>query len=1066
MTPLKLNWTGTLARMFAENRSLALLMVVVALAFGVIGYTKTPKQYNPEITRPAFLVSVPYPGATPEEGYRLVGRELVEKVSALAGVDEVTLVASDGGRVDAVVIFDVGYEEAVARVNLQTQLTQHSYLARGDIHTPSVRELDPDEVPVLTLRLVAPDKSPAELRHAAHALSTRILEVPDVAGVDVHGGYAPALVVELDPQALARTGVTLGEVLTSVRAASHEYPLSSINTGERIVLLDIQNAGSAPETLAEVALTPRVRVGDVATLYRGTTEVAAYTRYALAGEAPEDAVLLAIAKRDGASAPVVAEEVQAALDRALAEPEYKGLSYEVVNNDGALAAREIRGLMINLVQSLLIVGAVLVLFLSPRAALVVMISIPLTMLIVFGAGYLAGQTVNRITLFALILSMGLLVDAAIVVIEAVHSSLKGATAEDTRVERVVRSVNSVGIGLFLSMVTSIVVFLPMRFITGMMGPYMGPIAFFVPAALLVSFLVAVTIMPYLALALLPHGEKPHPLGSWLERVMARVTAGYERMLVALLESRKRQRTLLLSVLVLLTGALVLPLVGLTHFQMLPKADRDQYYMHIDLHPGVDVVRTRTEAEALTARVLDDPDARAAQLFVATPPVLDFNGMFKGAHLRSAPHQASIRVDLVPSDERTRSSTDIVNDARARIEEYVEKSDAVASVRLVEDPPGPPVRATFVAKVSSQSDDARDVVAEALTTQVRVTEGLVDLDTSMERGYERMVLVVDHVAARAYGVSPARIEDAIRLMGGPVEAGQWHLDGSEEYARIEARIPRDARRAPSSLEATTVRSERGTSVPLASVVDIEYVRDRESIMTEGVVPTLYITAEAEGRSIVYAMLDLMATLRHEGIGDFSVESWSLWGMTLTDGAHRVQLDWGGEWEMTLENFRDLGLAMLAALLLVYAVLVAQYRSFSVPLLVLSTVPLGLIGILAGFSVLDAVAGVYLTATALIGFIALIGIVVNNAIILLERFDEARAEGATHRDAMRDAARSRLRPIVLTSLTTVLGSLTIAFDPVWSGLAWSIVFGLSFSAVLSLIVFPVLLAYFVWPRDTVA
>lgn len=336
--------------------------------------------------------------------------------------------------------------------------------------------------------------------------------------------------------------------------------------------------------------------------------------------------------------------------------------------------------------------------------------------------------------------------------------------------------------------------------------------------------------------------------------------------------------------------------------------------------------------------------------------------------------------------------------------------------------------------------------------------MVDTDTTIENGYARLVYTVDHASAHAYGVSADDIFATLELTGASLETGQYHDATLREYGAVEVRMPRDTRESPSDLSVFMVRSQTGALVPLDALVHTEYTRDRAVRMTEGVVETRYVTAETEGRSIVYVLIELMNRIRAGELAGFTVTDWNLFGMTLVRDGGAVHIEWGGEWEMTLENFRDLGIAMLVALLLVYAVLVAQYRTFRTPLLVLSTVPLGLVGILVGFAVLDAGASIPLTATALIGFIALIGIVVNNAIILLERFEEAQKEGKEYIQALMDATTTRLRPILLTSLTTVLGSLTIAFDPVWSGLAWAIVFGLSLSTVLTLIIFPTLMTYF--------
>ncbi len=1051
-----LNWTGKVAEFFVRNRPLSLLVIGVAIVFGAVGFFATSKQYNPQITRPAFIVEVPYPGATVEEGYKLVATELVEKVKALNGVDEVTVQVRDGAHVAAVVIFDVGFPKDTAKVSLQTQLAQHSYLARGAIRQPTIRELNPDEVPILTVRVTGPGHTLSALRSHAISLSHTVADVPDVADVEVHGGYAPALVVEIIPEEMVRSGLSIGDVLKALRDASAEQAIFSLNDGERRVVVDVEQAGTSPEALAEVGVSGTTRLGDIARIYHGTREVSSYVRARYPDGVSEDAILLSVSKRETASAPSVSRAVLETLRTALADETYDGVSFEIVNDDGAMASGEINGLMINLVQSIVIVGIVLMLFLSPRSAVVVGLSIPLTMLIVLGLGYVGGQTVNRITLFALILSLGLLVDAAIVVVEAIHVADRQVRSPHERVRAVVQAVNGIGVGLFLSMLTSVVVFMPMMFITGMMGPYMAPIAFFVPAALFVSFLIAITIMPYFALSFMRNDERTTSVSRYFRKLTDTITDRYCGILRAILGSRAKQRRVLMFSGVAFIIALLLPILQFVHFQMLPKADRDQYFIHVDLPAGTDIVATRALADDVAAIALGDAHARSAQVYVAEPQVLDFNGMFKGAHLRTAPHQATIRINLVPKSERAESSTDIVERARAAFLE----SDLVAQaerVRFVEDPPGPPVSATFVAKIFGAEAEDRLAVAEGIRDLLANVDGVVDLDVVTESGYARMVLTVDHAAARSFDVSVSDIYSALTLLGTPVEGAQFHGADLAEYAPIEVRLPRSERSAPDDLSFVTVRSHKGVPIPLEAVVHVEYERSRGPLYMEGVAPTQYVNAETEDRSIVYVMLDVIGMVRSEGVAGYTVTGWDLFGMDIERDGSRMRIVWGGEWKMTLENFRDLGLAMVAALFFVYAILVAQYRNFRIPALILTTVPLGLVGILLGFTLLDSTLNVYLTATALIGFIALIGIVVNNAIIFLERFDEVRNGGASHEAALLEAASSRLRPILLTSLTTVLGSLTIAFDPVWSGLAWAIVFGLSFSTLLTLVFLPTLIAY---------
>jgi len=446
-----------------------------------------------------------------------------------------------------------------------------------------------------------------------------------------------------------------------------------------------------------------------------------------------------------------------------------------------------------------------------------------------------------------------------------------------------------------------------------------------------------------------------------------------------------------------------------------------------------------------------------QSFVATAPILDFNGLFKGAQNRSAANQSTLRVNITPSDERSLSSSDVVSDLRHLLKAtYPEIAE---DVQFIEEPPGPPVRATLVAKVLNEDEDVRNHFANALATYMDTREGVEDVHVQRDDATGRVVYTLNHDALREYGVTQSAVENMLTLMQSGIEVSEFSSARSNEYSPVILSLGYADRSAPSSIDTLYVRSGTGTLIPLSSVVDISYEERPSVVMLEDGLLTTYVTAEVENRSIVYVVIELMRGLITGDVPGYKVTDWGLFSLTLTDeDGEQVQLVWGGEWEMTLENFRDLGIAMGVALMLVYAVLVAQYNRFATPAFILVTVPLGLVGILWGFLVLDTVFGVYLTATALIGFIALIGLVVNNAIIYLEYVEQAQNEGAAFRDALVEAGRARLRPIVLTSFTTILGSLTIAGDPVWSGLAWAIVFGLSLSTVLTLVVYPTLLVFF--------
>ncbi|MCA9362492.1 efflux RND transporter permease subunit [Candidatus Kaiserbacteria bacterium] len=1060
MSRRDVNIAGRISHFFAVNRPLSMLVLVVSLLFGLTSFFLTPKQYNPEITRPAFTVTIEYAGATTAAALDRVVYELVEKIDTVPGVDDIYTQVTDGATINTTVIFEVGYDATRAKVDLLSQLEQHSYLARGNINPPHVLEINPETIPILQVVFGSAELTLPELRSKVIALSHQLGVVVDVSELQVYGGYQPSLVVEVDLDALVHQQVSFTDLTSALRASQVRMVSDMVRSEPYQIEVVYDALATTPAEFGELIVAPGVALRDVAVVYEGYAGSRSYVFHESdAGRG--EVVLLSVAKVEGASAPVVADTFLRALDHSLSQSEYDQLTYTVVSNDGTTAEVEIFGLTQNLLTSIAIVALVLLLFLSTRAALVVLVAIPVTLLLVFGLGLLFDQTINRITLFALILSLGLLVDSAIVATENIYSHLKRwqfEPNEQTKERVIATAVDEIGVGLLLSTITSVIVFLPMNFITGMMGPYMGPIAFFVPAALIISFLVAIVVTPFIASHLLHVADTPNRLTQTFSQLMDRLIRMYTSTLRKILYRERLQRIVLRSALFVFLVSLMLPMVGLVHFQMLPRADRDQFYAYVDLPVGTDRESTKDVAGAVSTRLLADRDVVSVQQFIATPPILDFNGMFKGAEARSGAHQATLRVNLVPAGERSRSSTDIATAVRAAVSTAM--PDVAPAVRLIEEPPGPPVRATLVAKVSANEEVTQRTAASDLKTVLSEIAGVVDVYQSDDARVGRVRYEFDYVAAQALGVSPEQVATVLGVMGGSYEVGELLGATEVEYTPLMLKVPSSFTTSPNFIDALTVTGVSGESVPLRSVLTLAYEARPSAVYLEDAQELSYVTAEIEERSVVYVMIELMRHIIAGELDGYVVTSWNLWGMELmSPEGNVVALTWGGEWEMTLENFRDLGIAMGVALCMVYALLVAQYKKFSTPAYILVTVPLGLVGILWGFFLLDVGFNIYLTATALIGFIALIGIVVNNAIIYLEYVEQAKAAGASYREALIQAGEARLRPILLTSLTTVLGSLTIAGDPVWSGLAWAIVFGLSLSTVLTLVIYPTLLVRFV-------
>ena len=1048
------NIAAKIARIFTYNRPLSILVLVGVIVLGITSYVFTPKQYNPEITRPAFEVSVEYPGANAKEVNSLVTQELVEKIGDIEGVDEIRARSEDGGRSSAMVIFDVGYDLQNAKIKLFTQLEENLHFARGNIKEPVIKNVNTDDVPILTIGFTSPSLSQNEIRKKAIPVMNELKKLPRVANLSLHGGEAPALSVSIDTQAAKSRNVSIGEILNAIKASNLKYKTKGIKDGRKITEFEVNGKIKDAEDAKDIVVAKGVFLSDVAKVTSGYTEKDSFV-YFSGEDGEKPAVYLSVAKKAGTNAPSVSSAIKNKLSNILSEDAYSGISAQVLRDDGVVADKAVMGLVYNLLLGIAIVGFILVLFLSWRPALVVMTAIPMTLLLVFFVGLLFDQTINRITLFALILSLGLLVDSATVVVENIYRHFQ--VEQEDKQKAVIHAVHQIGMGLILSTITSMVVFFPVSYITGMMGPYMGPIAFFVPVALLMSLMVAFMITPFLSYTVLKEEDRAQT--SPIQKMFEKVTDAYTRTLRKVLYNRKLQKQIVIGFFTALIVVMSFPVLKLVHFKMLPQADKRHFYVYVDMPNGTDVLKTRNLAQEIQQTLKLSRYTTSIQSFVGTPPVIDFNGLFKGAYNRKMSHHATLRVNLTEPDQRSKNSSEIVSDLRKLVETKVDTAEDT-SVRFVEVPPGPPVKAPFVAQVKGEDREVRQRLARATEQALTATKGTVDIDTSIEEVYPRIIAEVDKQKAHVHGISSVQVAEMLGVVLGPLEKGQYYGGNSKEYSPIEVSVPREKRDDPSDIENINIKNKQGEMMPLSSVVSYRYSRNIPTIRSKDFRPLTTVTAKMEDRSIVYGVIDTMKKMADYKDAEGEITSWDLFGLTYTtDNGDDYRIAMEGEWEMTLENFRDLGLAMIVAFFLVYTILVAKYRSFLMPALIMVTVLFSFVGIMPGFAVLDVINGTFLTATALIGLIALIGIVVNNAILYLEYFTELKEEhGYTDdREAFIEAGRMRIRPIILTSLTTILATVIMAFDPVWAGLAWSVVFGLSLSAIMTLGIFPIL---YIW------
>jgi len=1071
---MKNNIFKKISGIFIHNKELGVLVIIFIVAFGLFGFVLMPKQYNPEIVAPAFRINTEFPGATSEEVYELVTRPMEDKVREIRDVDDIYS-QSMSGYSSVLVTFKIGSNKQDANIDLVQRLRNNMNEKPFGAKDPSIEEIDIDDVPIVTLALTSDYFSPESLRAFSFDLADNLKHVNNTAKVSIHGGRRSDLSVFVDNDKLQTYNIGINEVIGAISKNNlHVLHTQTDKSPQKIdirVLGNIQDKAMLEKIVVREQGDSIIRVEDVAQIEVEEIRVDNHVRFDKDGESKE-AVYIGIAKQKGTNVTTVARAIEKEVDLLKEQSVIPGhVNVDIVRNDGKVASESIFGLTKNLITSIIIVVTILLLFLNTRSAIIVVIAIPLILLSVFGLGLVFGQTINRITLFALILSLGLLVDNATVVVENMYRHLKKRGGEN-RQEVVTDAVAEVGGGLAISTITIILAFVSMAFVTGMMGPYMRPIPFFVPAAIIASLFIALTISPFIGNEILTIKESKKGLLYKLRTIIGRfvsfVENKYSIFIISVFENKNKQRALLSIVGILLVLSMSLPAFALVKFRMLPKADRNQFYVYIDTINNTHIDKTDEVAKDAEKIIAEDENVVSIQSTVGEPPVIDFNGLFKGSDARSESYHATLKVNLLDKKERSETSEEVAVAVRAKLRNVAVLGNA--NIKIIEDPPGPPVLSTYQLKVQGTDRASYQnlrMIAGELAQKTGEIPGVVDIDTSRtEHSVEKTYRVVTEETTRV-GVSVDDIMMTLHTLFGGANISLYHdkLDDEMRFSEshyISLIATENDRDEITDLGHVHVRAVNGSLVSLASLIKETDMPLDDMIMMDARKPTVYISGEMQGRSVVYASIDMLKYLVKEyrlPSGNAKLDHWNLFGVRYIDeDGSRVNVRIGGEWELTLEVFRDMGIAFVGAIFMIYFVLVARFRSLKVPLYIMATIPLALIGVLPGFFILYVVKNTYFTATSMIGVIALAGIVVNNAIIYLEYVFQLKERGMDIEAALVKAGRTRLLPIALTSLTTILGSLTIISDPVWEGLAWAIITGLSLSAFLTLVILPVIYRIF--------
>jgi len=1038
---------GLAGRLAAKsiNSRLTVLGIAGALVVGVVSVLTTPREEEPQIIVPMVDVSVPLPGASPSEVEAEVTTGLERRLWGIPGVEYVySTSARDGALLTA--RFRVNEPLEPSLVKVRQEIDAHPELFPPRAGHPTVTLVSIDDVPVVTVTIHGGELAPGVLRQLGQEVARELATIPEAAQVQVLGGARRVVRVEPDPRRLRELDLSLGEIRQAIQSTDAEAPAGELVDGNRRMELSASSAVSGPDALRRLVVARRggrpILLGDVAQVADGPErEPAVVLTASKEHPAFEQGVSVDVAKRRGANATVLAEQVKARLATLRGALIPASVQVELTRNSGETARERSDELIRHLLIATLSVVALVGLAMGWRSALVVGIAVPVTLALTLLINQLLGNTLNRITLFALIFSIGILVDDAIVVMENVHRHLFEPGRKHGLVRTVLDAVDEVGNPTILATFAVIAAILPMAFVRGLMGPYMRPIPIGGSLAMLFSLGVAFVVAPWAALRLLGHD---HAVGSDETRETWS-TRAYRRIIRRLLHSGRARLGFLALIMALFGGAVALVGIGFVRVKMLPFDNKSEFQVFVDLPAGATREQSLAVGQQLGRTLLQDPDVEAVQVHSLTPAPMTFVGMVRHTFLRSAPEQVDLAVQLVGKHARARSSHQIATTVRPKLTAI--SAPLGARLRLVEIPPGPPVLATLVAEVYGPTGAERDAYAAQVREAFRATPGVVDVDSSLEPVTPRTVLQVDRERAALQGVNPAAVVQALALTEPTTELGTMRLDRGTTRVPIVLGLAPAQRARLADLLSMPVQGERG-AVPLETLVRPAEAGGRP-VFHKNLAPVSYVLGELSGseESPVYALIALnrkLDALRPHG------EAVPRFGLSMPTDTERLAMKWDGEWHITLEVFRDLGLAFAAVLVLIYVLVVGWFDSFVVPLVVLLPIPLSLIGILPAHGLL----GAFFTATSMIGFIAGAGIIVRNSIILVDFIQLKVAEGMPLEAAVEEAGVVRFRPMLLTAAAVMVGSAVMLADPIFQGLAISLMAGEVAATLLSRIAVPVL------------
>ncbi|UCG86381.1 MAG: efflux RND transporter permease subunit [Gemmatimonadota bacterium] len=1050
---MKTGFSGSVAQRFL-NSKLTPLLIGASLAAGVGGLLTTPREEEPQIKVPMIDVAVGLPGASPREVERRIVEPLERAIWEIPGVEYVYSAAqSDGALITA--RYEVGTDPDVALTRLYGKLYANADKSPPGATQPLVTLHGINEVPIFTLTLSGGSDAGDGyiLRQQAAELANELKRIPDVAETWVIGGAPREVSVTLDPQALTARGLSAAAVFHILGVNNAELPAGDILSANRSIPVRVghllRNVEQVRGVVVGVMNDRPITLRDVADVTDGPAKPDSYVSFLPGGGTGTDfepAVTIAIAKREGTNAATIAHNVMERTEELRGHVVSEDVRTTITRDYGETATEKSRELLFHIFIATVGVVVLVWLTLGWREAVVVLVAVPVTLALTLMVYRLYGYTLNRITLFALVFAIGILVDDAIVVVENIARHLSfGRRSAD---EAATMAVDEVGNPTILATFTVIAAILPMAFVSGLMGPYMRPIPVGASVAMLFSLAVAFIVTPYLAVRLVKahrpqEGQGQHDASAEEPLPTGRLAGWYRRTIEELLGNMKKRLLAYGGMVAMLLLAVLLIPTKLVTVKMLPFDNKSEFQVIVDMPEGTSLERTSEVAQAIALTVARDEAVHDVQTYAGVAAPFNFNGLVRHYFLRRGPTVADVQVNLQPKHDRSEQSHEIALRLRPAIDSVARLYGA--SLKVAEIPPGPPVYATLVAEIYGPDYAAQIAAAAKVRDVFLATDGVVDVDWSVTAPHAELHAAVNQAEATRAGTNPQEIAHTIAASVGGAVVGLLHDDVSAEPVAIRVQLADSAAGSVGDLAGLPISTPQGAR-QLGTLASMDSIPAPTTIFRKNLKPVVYVTGDVAGtlESPAYAMIDMGDPLKALD-GEFDV----LWAgdPTLTEETFMV---WDGEWDITLDVFRDLGIAFAAVLVLIYVLVVAWFQSFTIPFVIMAPIPLTLVGILPA----HALTGAFFTATSMIGMIALAGIIVRNSILLVDFVKLGLERGQSLHDAVVASGLIRARPIILTAAAVVIGGFVMVRDPIFQGLGMALISGAIVATALTLVAIPLL------------